>query len=210
MDSVLKPSSGIFGLIAQVSVDWVAIVLIGARKEAIVLVGVILAIVVVVVLGSWFSCLILHFAEEVRRSDGTWGDAHDEQVEEADEGHQNGHGRVDWVLCVKEEQGDEDHEKSLSIQEAQELEVLEHALPLELGNEEQPSEWEQIEGQNVEEGVRGRIIFTEVRETDDSCGAEAEYDEKVEDVSDVVEAVAVHLLIILICHLNIWLNLNKR
>ena len=52
MDSVLKPSSGIFGLIAQVSVDWVAIVLIGARKEAIVLVGVILAIVVVVVLGS--------------------------------------------------------------------------------------------------------------------------------------------------------------
>ena len=83
------------------------------------------------------------------------------------------------------------------------MEVLEHSLPLELGNEEQSSEWEQIEGQNVEEGVRGRVIFTEVRETDNSSGAESEYDEKVEDVSDVVEAVPIHLLIILICHLNI-------
>ena len=83
------------------------------------------------------------------------------------------------------------------------MEVLEHALPLELGNEEQPSEWEHIKGQNVEEGVRGSVIFTEVRETDDSCGAETEYDEEVEDVCDVVEAVVIHLLIILICHLNI-------
>ena len=149
----MKPSSGIFRLIAKVSVDWVAIVLICARKEAIVLVSVILAIFIVVVLGSRFSCIILHFAEEVGRRDGTWGDAHDEQVEETDQGHQNGHGRVDWVLCVEEEQGDEDHEESLSIQEAQELEVFEHSLPLELGNEEQSSEWEQIEGQNVEEGV---------------------------------------------------------
>ena len=83
------------------------------------------------------------------------------------------------------------------------MEVLEHALPLELGNEEQSSKRKQIEGQNVEEGVRGRVIFTEVRETDNSSGAESEYDEKVEDVSDVVEAVPIHLLIILICHLNI-------
>ena len=174
------------------------------------LVSVILAIVIVVVLRSWFSCVILRFAEDAGRGDGPWGDTHDEEVEEADKGHQDGHGCVDRVLCVEEEQGDEDHEESLSIQEAQELEVLEHALPLELSNEEQPSKREQIDGQNVEEGVWGRVIFTEVGEADDSCGAEAENDEKVEDVSDVVEAVAVHLLIILICHLNIWLNLNKR
>ena len=50
--SVVKPGRGIFGLIAKISVNGMAIVLIGAGKETIVLIRIIFAIVIVVVFRS--------------------------------------------------------------------------------------------------------------------------------------------------------------
>ena len=52
MGSVVKPGRGIFGLIAKISVNGMAIVLIGAGKKSIVLIRVILAIVIVVIVRS--------------------------------------------------------------------------------------------------------------------------------------------------------------
>ena len=193
----VQPIRGLLRLIAEISMDGVPIVLIGAREQAIMLIGIVLAIVIILVR---VGRVILRLAEKGGRSDGSRRQTHDQQVEEADKTHQDGDRRVHRILRIEQKQGHKDHKEALAVEKAEELEVLEHALPLELRDEQKPGERNQVEGQDVEEGVRRRVLLAKVGEADHGCGAKAEDYEEVEDVSDVVETGTIHLLIILICH----------
>ena len=164
------------------------------------LLRIILTIVIVFIVR--FGCPLLQtLAKEVGLGDVAGGDAGDEQIEEADQGHQNADSRVNRVIRVEEQQGHEDHEHALAVEEGEELEVLEHALPLELCDEKQAGEGEQVDGQYVEEGVRWPVILRKVGEADDGRCAKPQDGQKVEDMCDIVQAGAIHLLIILIFHL---------
>lgn len=121
---------GVLRLVAQVvsvvQADRVTVV-ISARQQPVVLIGVILAIVIVFIFSHG---LVLLLAEEAGRQDFARRDAIDDQVEEADEGHHDRQRRIDRVLRIKEQKCNKDHEESLPVQEAEELEVLEHSLHL--------------------------------------------------------------------------------
>ena len=194
----MQPISGLLRLIAKISMHRVSIVLVGAREEAVMLVSVVLAILIILVrLGR----VLLRLPEKAGRSDRPWSQTHDQEVEEAYQGHQDRDRSVHRIRRIEQKQGHKDHEETLAVEKTEELEVLQHALPLKLRDEQQPGKRNQVEGQDVEEGVRWGVVFAKVGEADDCGGAKAEDYEEVEDVSDVVETGAIHLLIILICHL---------
>ena len=53
------------------------------------------------------------------------------------------------------------------MEKANELEVLEDTLPLKLCHQEQAREWDQVDCQDVEEGVSWAVIFAKEGEADD-------------------------------------------
>lgn len=61
------------------------------------------------------------------------------------------------------------------MHEADELEVLEDTLPLKLGRQEQACKWDKVDCQDVEERVRGAVIFAKVSEANDRCGQDSNH-----------------------------------
>ena len=106
-------------------------------------------------------------------------DAHDDQIEDSDHAYENSEGCVDGVLGVEKEKRDEDHEKTLSMEEADELEVLEDTLPLKLRYQEQACERDKVDSQDVEERVSGAVIFAKESKADDRCSQDAYHREEV-------------------------------
>lgn len=114
--------SGKLRVVAEIPTDGLALSLIGAGQEPVMLCSIILWILIIVVL--WSGQVRTVLAEEVGWKDRSGGEAHDKQVEEAHQGHKDGDSWVDGVLGVEEEQSHEDHEEALSVKEAEELEVF--------------------------------------------------------------------------------------
>ena len=167
---------------------------VSARDEAVVLVRIVLG--PFLRLGRFIRRLGLLFAEEAEGVVVESGrQAEEHEVEDAHEAHHDRNCQVHGVGRVEDEQGDKDHKHALAILVAQELEVLEEALPSELGHQEQPCEREQVEGQDIVEGVGGALIPSEVGEADDCCGAEGQNGEQVEDLCDPDKAAAVDVLL---------------
>lgn len=101
--------------------------------------------------------------------------AHDDKIEYSDHAYEYREGCINGVLGVEKEKRDEDHEKTFSMHEADELEVLEDALPLKLRHQEQACKWDEVDCKDVEERVSGGVIFAKVSEPDDRCGKDAKH-----------------------------------
>ena len=101
--------------------------------------------------------------------------AHDDEIKYSDHAYEYREGCINGVLGVEKEKRDEDHEKTFSMHEADELEVLEDALILKLRSQEQGCEWDKVDCQDVEERVSGGVIFAKVSEPDDRCGKDAKH-----------------------------------
>ena len=106
-------------------------------------------------------------------------DAHDDEVEDSNHAYEYREGSINRVLGVEKEKRDEDQEKTFSMHEADELEVLEDALILKLRCQEQGCEWDKVDCQDVEERVSGGVIFAKVSESDDRCGKDSNNWEEV-------------------------------
>ena len=128
--------------------------------------------------GLWTGSFVLVAVAENVATVGritSGSDAHDDEVEYSDHAYEYRQGCVDGVLGVEKEKRDEDHEKTFSMHEADELEVLEDTLPLKLGRQEQACKWDKVDCQDVEERVRGAVIFAKVSEANDRCGQDSNH-----------------------------------
>lgn len=141
--------------------------------------------------------LLLGSISKQQVGDPTTGQfAHGHEVEETHEGHHHRDSCVHWELRVEEQEGDEDHEEALAVKETKELAVFDDAMILELCGGKEGCQREEVESQQVEEGVLRCLVCTEISKADDSRSTEAEDGEEVKDVEYVDEAFLVDVTVV--------------
>ena len=146
------------------------------------------------------SKLALSLAHEKVGHHTAWHHAHGDDVKQTDECQCNANTCVHGVLCVEDEEWDEAHEEALAVEEAEELEIFQDSLPLELSNDEECRHGEQVEGEHVIEGVCWGFIRAKVGESDNSGCDEGKNRQEIENLYDVEQAGFINML-----HLGVFL-----